>query len=469
MQSKLYDKKRRVLIRGFLNAIFTLFFLFLVPNLIFKLSADFFGVGRPLLNFDFVISALILICGYRKFSLLTVFLFSLIEVFTIVGQLFPFLRVSDFVYLLNFIYLSPGSYLLYIFMGAVTVVLNLASFYFFPTSFVYRVSGVFFVNLFLFLYVIGLFHASEGNKYYRLSSAKLVDSILLYQVDARASGFVGAFGLPAKPLQKARYLGALKANVQDGHIKDKVLLIINESWGISKSQEIQTALIAPLRSNPAVKGELSAFEEGELDFVGATVDAELRELCGLSASNFNLKEVSDGFDDCFPWRFRQQGAEAVAFHGAVGTMYDRVFWYPRAGFSEAVFYDSSQWAQRCYSFPGACDHEVLGKVLDVLNGADQVFVYWLTLNTHAIYDRRDLFYNGFDCERFEVGAETQTCRNLELQAQFFHNLANAVEDGRLSGTRVVVVGDHAPPIFNSDEKDRSFFSHKVPWISFTVQ
>ena len=38
----------------------------------------------------------------------------------------------------------------------------------------------------------------------------------------------------------------------------------------------------------------------------------------------------------------------------------------------------------------------------------------------------------------------------------------------MAGVRVVVVGDHEPPITNKDEKLLYFREGKVPWISFKV-
>src|SRR5690606_3486330 len=144
-----------------------------------------------------------------------------------------------------------------------------------------------------------------------------------------------------------------------------------------------------------------------------------RELCGVYPNYFNLASVTDGFDDCLPNRLKKLGYSTSAIHGAVGTMYDRVRWYPRAGFEIMTFYESREWAGRCYSFPGACDIEIFQVVKEQLSVEGKLFVYWLTLNSHSTYDLRDVSKYVFDCRAYEVAEDTQSCRNLKLQAQFF--------------------------------------------------
>src|SRR5690606_17434191 len=109
----------------------------------------------------------------------------------------------------------------------------------------------------------------------------------------------------------------------------------------------------------------------------------------------------------------------LAIHGASGVMYDRVHWYPRVGFDETVFFESRRWQRRCYSFPGACDDELIGEIGRFLEGKEKAFVYWLTLNSHAIYDERDIRIWGFDCAGHGIPEGSQTCRNLSLHYQFF--------------------------------------------------
>ena len=59
------------------------------------------------------------------------------------------------------------------------------------------------------------------------------------------------------------------------------------------------------------------------------------------------------------------------------------------------------------------------------------------------------------------------CHNLKLQNQFFYNLSQLVKNPELKGTYVVIVGDHAPPIYDMSRKD--FEENKVESIGFYIK
>jgi phosphoglycerol transferase MdoB-like AlkP superfamily enzyme len=235
--------------------------------------------------------------------------------------------------------------------------------------------------------------------------------------------------------------------------------------GATSNPLIFERLISPLRELKNV----DVVESGSKDFVGATVAGELRELCRLQPNHFNLSNVSEGFEGCLPGFFKRQGYATHAVHGAVGLMYDRVHWYPRVGFDERVFFESGSWKERCYSFPGACDLELMTVQLKpLLNRKGKDFIYWLTLNTHSFYDSRDLRGDFFDCAEYGVLVGGEACRNLKLQAQFFKGLAGLLS-GVTSKLDVIVVGDHAPPMFDQREKDKIFIDSKVSYIRLKIK
>src|SRR5690606_13493838 len=117
---------------------------------------------------------------------------------------------------------------------------------------------------------------------------------------------------------------------------------------------------------------------------------ELRELCMLQTNSYDLADLKQGFEPCLANRLKARGYSAVAMHGATGMMYDRRHWYPRAGFQEAIFFEDNIWPRRCFSFPGACDLDMLTEIEGFFAGPGSKFFYWLTLNSHAPYDRRDI-------------------------------------------------------------------------------
>src|SRR5690606_11728043 len=227
------------------------------------------------------------------------------------------------------------------------------------------------------------------------------------------------------------------------YLPHKLVLIVAESWGATRA-DIHNVVISPILN---LKDRFSTFETGTAAFSGATVEGELKELCRLATSEFGFSDTTSGFEHCLPNRLKELGYHSVGIHGASGVMYDRAAWYPKAGFDETIFFESRNWSRRCYSFPGACDFEIAPEVGKVLGSHDKTFVYWLTLNSHSLYDERDIVIDALDCESVGVPIDTQTCRNLKLHAQFFTVLADLVQAPDLAGSEVLVVGDHVPPIF----------------------
>lgn len=444
------------------RSIFVFFVLFFLPNILFFVISSTFGIGRPLVNFDYVIVSLFFIFGLNWLGVAFLALVYVFDVVFLVGQLFPFLRVSDLLYFVGLIGSSPSYYKVMF----LVVLVQLFVFCAFFLRLKKRVPELAFINLALILYVFNFSYFDDSeSKYYRYSSERFFDSVLVFSFDHRRTGFLESFDLESKPLVKASYKGATSPWFSSPmELSDKTILIVSESWGVS-SDEIMDSVLSPIYE---LGDHIVSIERGELGFSGATVDGELRELCQLSSANFNLKDLVTGFEDCLPNRLRAMGYETYSLHGAVGSMYDRAYWYPRAGFDHRTFYETKQWSEKCHSFPGACDRELISELTKVFSETEKAFFYWLTLNSHSIYDRRDIYKDVFNCESFQVKEDGQVCRNLKLHAQFFYYLSTILDDPELEGAEVIIVGDHVPPIFDVNEKAKYFKSNSVPWIRFRV-
>lgn len=249
----------------------------------------------------------------------------------------------------------------------------------------------------------------------------------------------------------------------------KILFIIAESWGSPGDRRVLNSQIKSIESSDNVRG----MTLGSVHAIGATAFAEFRELCGKLPTKLNLKEISEaGLGECWPKMLARQGYRTVSVHGAHGTMYDRLHWYPVIGFQEKIFKENMPiiTGEQCYSFPGYCDKNLFEVVGHKLAGNDEIFLYWLTLNSHMPYDRRDIFeYRMGLCEDvFGRGYSEGLCNYHNLHVQFFEGLAKLIRNSELSGTEVVVVGDH-PPIFG-DESSKSYFEiNKVPFLHFWVK
>lgn len=196
--------------------------------------------------------------------------------------------------------------------------------------------------------------------------------------------------------------------------------------------------------------------------------AELKELCGLSTNSFYLKNASsEALSDCFPNKINNHDWKVVSYHGAGSTMYDRYYWYEKVGFDESYFYDNYPWKKRCYSFPGACDEEISNKIVSDIKEAKSGFFYWLTLNTHHNYNLKDLQRDVPSC--FELGvSNNEVCRNTKLQHQFFLILESMLSKLQEENLIVYVLGDHVPPVTNTEDKEKYFHIGRVPWVKIDL-
>lgn len=440
-------------------------FIFL-PNLAFIAICYWLDVGRPYINIDYIFAMLLAVIGQRLLGGLLFIGLVFIDILAIGNQIFPLPRLTDVFYLLSVANLASEKFIYLIILAAILII----SIAWASIAFAYRVNKV--LALFIFNIVITFYafhvyandHISGRDRFYRVIDNAFVSSQITDFNDKRDVPFLWRVTDKGNPLKPSMYKGA----IDDWHnadelklIGDKLLLIVNESWGIPKNEAIQEAIIKPL----AQEWHL---ERGDLDFVGATVSAELRELCRLSQNNLNLANAVTGFEQCLPNRLKAAGYTTAAIHGAVSLMYDRKDWYPRAGLDQLTFFETKAWPRRCYSFPGACDLDLMQELPIFFAGSEKRFLYWLTLNSHSLYDKRDIAKDIFDCSAFKIEPSSESCRNLKLQAQFFDGLAEVLKRPEMRGIRVMIVGDHAPVIFSQAEKTENFTSAKVPWISFNT-
>lgn len=439
-----------------------------LPNLLPQIFSHYHGLVRPLINFDYVFVGVLAVFGFRLLGALLLVAFYLLDATVLALQVFPVIRVEDLLLLSRFILLSPSAYLWGILIAASWISLLVIGVWRLVGNFS-RESGLIAFNAVIFLLIVQVYFLDEGRKgpwRYRNSEAVVASQALNY-VDLTENSFISQLNSDDQKVSPATYTGELAAwfRKKEEDFNSRVLLIVNESWGHDVNQEITNTILSPITS---LTSKVADLQVGQASFSGMTLAAELRELCSAVPTSFGLRLVDTGFEKCLPNRLRAYGFDTYALHGASGLMYDRIYWYPKAGFSETVFFESKVWPKRCFSFPGACDLDMAEEIPVIFSGPGKKFVYWLTLNSHAVYDLRDLRTDTFDCGYFEVDDESMTCRNLKLQAQFFESIARLVVDPRMRGVTVRIISDHPPPIFDQKEFAKYFEYSTVPWLEFTI-
>lgn len=443
---------------------FTVIFIaFLLPNIFWQIVAFFWDVHRVTINFDYIAIVLLLVFNKKRIGFFLFFLISFFDFLNIFSQIFPFIRLLDLIYLIKFaVYANPINILAFIFFLVLSYLYIKFSAQKIDKS--YKFPFVLCTNFFLLLWITQNFLAEDHSRLWNMQSNRILASQIINTYNVRTEGFVQSLSNKGEAFQKNQMLSASDEIFKSPERYKKIILIVNESWGIAENDQIQKDLLTELIGN----NQIQWLWRKPLNVDGFTINGEIRELCQKSLKNFNLKDQQSGFQNCIPNILKKKGYYTVAMHGATGAMYDRKYWYPKVGFDQQIFRESLPYLNsRCYSFPGFCDRDLQSQIVEQFRQHKKIFFYWLSLNTHVNYDLRDLKDDQFDCKKYQLDQSMSACRNLKLQKQFFYNLSKLVKKPELKGTYVVIVGDHTPPIY--DESRKAFEESYVESIGFYIK
>lgn len=418
-------------------------FFIIFPNIFWLVLAFCLDLDRSIINIDYFFIFLFL--RYRFFAISIFLIINFFDFLNLFSQVFAFIRITDLFYLVKFSLISSFSNLYYLLVFFIYFIFSLVLI--FKNKINNLMSILVFFNILIFFMLIEKNLKDNENLY--------VKSEIYSIYEKRSRGFFENFKENGSAIDFNSNITASSTDlINNSKDFNKIILILNESWGVI-DQKIQEDIISPLKDN---KFE---YRLSELSSSGFTLDAELRELCHKRIIHFNMKNQIVGFDNCLPNKFKEIDYKTVAIHASTGFMYDRKYWYPRAGFQEIYFKENMlNIKSKCYSFPGMCDRDLVSIVKKQLVSSDKVFLYWLTLNTHFKYDLRDLKYDIFNCSNFNIVENSLECNNLKLQKQFFYTLSGLLNTIELQDAYVIVVGDHPPAMYGQGRE--IFNKDKVP-------
>lgn len=243
-----------------------------------------------------------------------------------------------------------------------------------------------------------------------------------------------------------------------------VLFIVVESLGkaVESKEPNRTAIdISPPKTN------LYKFEGGVVPYSGATTSGELRRLCQLKTSYYEIIEKNT--DACLPRKFDSLHYQTIGLHGYSSRVFSREGWWEKIGLHERIFLEDLPESnyQRCgTTIRGVCDDSMLELAFKKLQ-APRAFVYLLTLSTHLPLDESVVDEKiRHDC--LSATDPKKVCwitgMHNKLLAQTLE-LASKMENLPL----IVVVGDHAPPFLTTEER-LSFSQVVVPfWIMYPIK
>lgn len=253
-------------------------------------------------------------------------------------------------------------------------------------------------------------------------------------------------------------------------LSSKLLLVVNESWGVPKNKEAQQEILAKLKSLE----KFEFFKEGASKAAHSTSAGELREICDGEVAGFSSlisAHKSYGYDRCLPNQLKAQGYDAVSVHALSDILYDRLHWYPVIGFDQIYFGNDIDLPKDSFDNRGIFDPNLVPFIASKIQKHPKIFLYWLTVTTHYNYREEEIKDHRFSCAKYDIPRESEACRNLMLQAQYFDALADLISRPEMRGLEVIVAGDHEPPFLMDKNKANGsrFVTDEVYWIHFKVK
>lgn len=438
-----------------------------LPNVLMILACISIDVNinRAPINIDYFLPIILLACKnkyLRALGSIAFILAFLVDVlYVILGSIPYHITLPDFFYLVASLFSGPNIFKYYALIVLVLGIVQLALVYFFskkiklqPLLVVY-VFSVLFSTLCYFSFSLNVMGSQS---YYFMKNRKELMTLPADFILHPTEFYNGT----------SPWFEKLKHN---GKLNNKLLLVVNESWGEPKNPEIQQAIMAVLKSK---KDKFEFFQEGASLAGNNTSSGELRELCAaklLSLGSLSAAHKSYGYERCLPNQLVKQGYLTTSIHGLSDVLYDRKHWYPIVGLERIYFGNDIDLPKDSFDNRAIFDPNLVPFISKLFNNNSKVFVYWLTVTTHYDYREEEIKNQRFSCEKFNVDPKTQACRNMRLQAQYFDAVAALVSKPEMAGVEVVVIGDHTPP-FHMDAGGKSsnyFVDNEVYWIYFKIK
>ncbi|HEX9059056.1 MAG TPA: LTA synthase family protein [Clostridia bacterium] len=178
---------------------------------------------------------------------------------------------------------------------------------------------------------------------------------------------------------------------------------------------------------------------------GATSDSEFSVMNSVETLNGYpaIKLLSYDYSNSFVSRLDASSYNTVAFHGNVGSFYNRDTAFPKMGFSK--FYDMNKMKLKDVGW-GAPDADVFNYAFNELNNINKPFFsYVITMTSHGPFTNARYYYNN---ARYD-DIKDETVRNYFNSISYVdESIKQFVEKVRqnFKNTYVFIWGDHTPNI-----------------------
>ena len=284
-----------------------------------------------------------------------------------------------------------------------------------------------------------------------------------FGVNASPHYYFGTLYAAGKPMESAADdSGFRQMALAGGH--PRVVLVVVEALGYFDDPVREAILLSPF-ADPDLRRQYSV-TSGAATYYGSTTAAEMRELCDTREPYQDILKGKKLV--CLPQQMKERGYRTLAVHNFSGDFFDRLQWYPKLGFEREFFFkDIAPSIHRLCGGPfrGPCDADVAPIITQKLRETKEpTFLYWMTLSTHVPIaphegtPRLNCAQGGGRIGHVEV------CYMTELWMDLFQSVAQMARD--LPGTEIMLVGDHAPPLWSKAGR-QLFTPGKVTWVRLT--
>lgn len=243
------------------------------------------------------------------------------------------------------------------------------------------------------------------------------------------------------------------------------MLVVVESMGLPKDP----ALMDWLRGRLVTERLSSRWTVRQSDevFRGTTTSGELRALCGLQGHYSRLSDSLAAV--CLPRILAGQGTASIGIHGFGLRMFDRNQWWPRIGLTpwQWPVRSTTRLPMNCnQAFPGVCDSAVLELAVAQAQPSAR-FVYALTLDTHLPINSGHARQLSPALKALCAARATpnEACLLVRQLGDLLGTLGQLLAESGATPF-VVVVGDHAPPFGEADNR-QAFVEDRVPLFVLT--
>ncbi len=189
---------------------------------------------------------------------------------------------------------------------------------------------------------------------------------------------------------------------------------------------------------------------------GGTSDTEFSIINSLEPLDSfpAIKLTSYNYNNSVVSKLSKNAYSAMAFHGNVGTFYNRDIAFSKMGFKK--FYDINSMDYNDEGW-GAPDDKVFSFALDKMSKSSEPFLsYIITMTSHGPFESARNYYNNSKYDEIEEELVKNYFHSMNYVDASIKEFVSKVQE-QYPNTYIFIFGDHTPNIHTEDYYQSSFF------------